>query len=164
MKTGVKFYRFDDALSIKKSRFYPYKATKKLGFKHEFYLGVGGNLGDTKLIFDRFFKKFRSDKRFHIVKSSPLLLNKAFGFKDQPDFLNAVILAQTSLSPKATLKVTAHFERIFKRKRSFKNAPRTLDLDILWHSAKTLPRDKRLILPHPGVMSRVSVIVPFGLM
>lgn len=161
---AAKFYRFSDALSIKKGRFYPYKAAKKQGFKYEFYLGVGGNLGDTRLIFDRFFKKFRSDKRFYVVKSSPLLLNKAFGFKNQPDFLNAVILAQTSLSPKETLKATSHFERVFKRKRSFKNAPRTLDLDILWHSAKTLPRDKKLILPHPGAMSRVSVIVPFGLM
>lgn len=152
-----------DAILLTKSSFFPFRSSYQNGFKYEFYLGVGGNLGDVSLRFDRFFMKLSKDKRFHILKSSPLLLNKAFGFKEQNDFLNAVMFIQTSLNPKQTLKVMQHFEKVFKRKRSFKNAPRTLDLDILWHSGKSLPRNKMLILPHPGSMNRVSVFLPFGL-
>ncbi|NLY03848.1 MAG: 2-amino-4-hydroxy-6-hydroxymethyldihydropteridine diphosphokinase [Campylobacter sp.] len=155
-------YGVKDALEFQKSKFYPYNLNYKSNFKYSFYLGIGGNLGDTKMIFDRFFIKLKGDNRFNIVNTSPLLLNRAFGYKDQPDFLNAVMLVQTSLSPKTTLKVMQHFEGIFKRKRSFKNAPRTLDLDILWYSTKTRPRDEKLLLPHPGVAKRASVLLPFG--
>ncbi|MBR2149028.1 MAG: 2-amino-4-hydroxy-6-hydroxymethyldihydropteridine diphosphokinase, partial [Campylobacter sp.] len=55
------------------------------------------------------------------------------------------------------------FERRFKRKREFKNSPRTLDLDILYFSAKSY-NNEELILPHPGASSRPSVFIPLGLM
>ena len=157
------FYKLNDAICFKKSSFYPFKKSKKEFFRYEFYLGVGGNLGNTKKRFEVFFNKFKKDRRFFIVKSSPILLNKAFGYTNQPDFLNAVLLVQSSKSPNEVLKIMQHYETIFGRKRSFKNAPRTLDLDILYFSTK-VRKTKRLILPHLGVSQRVSVSVPMGLM
>ena len=56
-----------------------------------------------------------------------------------------------------------HFEICFKRKRSFKNAPRTLDLDILYFNTK-VRKNKNLIIPHPGAEKRISVIIPLGIM
>ncbi|CZE48581.1 2-amino-4-hydroxy-6-hydroxymethyldihydropteridine diphosphokinase [Campylobacter geochelonis] len=161
LKNG--FFSLKDALKLTKSVHFPFYQSEKENYKYEFYLGIGGNLGDSKKRFEMFFKKFKDDKRFFVVQTSPLLLNKAFGYTKQPDFLNAVLRVQTSLNPNQTLKIMQHYEKIFGRKRSFKNAPRTLDLDILSFSAKTRA-DKRLILPHPGIYDRISVILPAGLM
>lgn len=155
------FYKSSDALCFVKAKFYPFKRSKKGHFKYEFYLGVGGNLGDVKKTFKKLFYKLNKDKRFFINATSQVLKNKAFGYTAQNDFLNAIIRVQTSKSPNEVLKLMQHFERVFKRKRSFKNAPRTLDLDILYFNAKVRKKEK-LLLPHPGVTKRISVIIPLG--
>lgn len=97
------------------------------------------------------------------MENSALLINEAFGFKEQADFTNAVTLVQTSLAARQILKITANLERRFGRVRSFKNAPRTLDIDILYFSGRSR-NDARLVLPHPGARSRASVILPLGTM
>ncbi|NLK67178.1 MAG: 2-amino-4-hydroxy-6-hydroxymethyldihydropteridine diphosphokinase [Campylobacteraceae bacterium] len=160
---GNGFYKVNDAICFKKSSFYPQVRAKKEFFKYEFVLGIGGNLGDSKKRFEVFLNKLQKDRRFFVVKTSPLLLNKAFGYRNQPDFLNAVLLVQSSKSPNEVLKIMQHYENIFGRKRSFKNAPRTLDLDILYFNTK-VRKTKKLILPHPGVDKRASVVLPLGAM
>lgn len=91
-----------------------------------------------------------------------MLINEAFGFKEQKDFTNAVMLIQTNLHARALLKVLLYYEVKFKRKRTFKNAPRTLDLDLLYFSQK-VKRDKWCEVPHKGAKERVSVILPLGM-
>lgn len=157
------FYKINDAKCFIKSKFYPFKRAKKEYFKYEFYLGIGGNIGEVKKIFQKLFQKINKDKRFFINSTSPILLNKAFGYTKQNDFLNAIIRIQTSKSPNEVLKLMQHFEICFKRKRSFKNAPRTLDLDILYFNTK-VRKNKNLIIPHPGAEKRISVIIPLGIM
>ncbi|PSM51654.1 2-amino-4-hydroxy-6-hydroxymethyldihydropteridine diphosphokinase [Campylobacter blaseri] len=157
------FIQLRDVLKFQKSIFFPYKKERKNFYKYEFYLGIGGNLGNSKKRFEYFFHKLKKDKRFFVNQTSPLILNKAFGYTKQPDFLNGVLRVQSSKSASEVLKIMQHFEKIFKRKRSFKNAPRTLDLDILYFSNKTRI-SKKLILPHPGVKYRTSVVLPLGLM
>lgn len=157
------FYKVESAICFIKSDFYPLKRVKKQFFKYEFYLGIGGNLGNTKKRFETFFNKFKKDRRFFISKTSPILLNKAFGYKNQPNFLNAVLLVQSSRCPNEVLKIMQHYENIFGRKRSFKNAPRTLDLDILYFNTK-VRKTKKLIVPHYGANERISVILPLGMM
>lgn len=76
------------------------------------------------------------DKRLQVLQTSPFLVNKAFGFEEQKDFTNAVMVVSTSLHARALLKVLFFYEFKFKRKRTFKNAPRTLDLDLLYFSKK----------------------------
>ena len=149
--------RFDKCL------FFPKVFDFRPGFKNSVILGLGGNIGDVKKRFNGLYFKLSRDSRFHIVENSALLINEAFGFKEQADFINAVMLAQTSLAARQILKITANLEKRFGRVRSFKNAPRTLDIDILYFSGRSR-NDARLTLPHPGAQSRASVILPLGTM
>lgn len=156
------FFRLNDAIKCVKSRFYPFFGSKKC-YKNSLYLGIGGNVGNVKQNFDKIFRILSNDKRFHVVETSPIVLNRAFGYKNQPNFLNAVVLIQTNLPSRAVLKNTLRIEQKFGRKRSFKNAPRTIDIDILFSNVKNR-NDKFLTLPHIGINERISVILPFGLM
>ena len=146
-----------------KCLFFPKVFDFRPGFKNSVILGLGGNIGDVKKRFNRLHFKLSRDSRFHIVENSALLINEAFGFKEQADFTNAVMLVQTSLATRQILKITANLEKRFGRVRSFKNAPRTLDIDILYFSGRSR-NDARLTLPHPGAQSRASVILPLGTM
>ena len=146
-----------------KCLFFPKVFDFRPGFKNSVILGLGGNIGDVKKRFNGLYFKLSRDSRFHIVENSALLINEAFGFKEQADFTNAVMLMQTSLAARQILKITANLEKRFGRVRSFKNAPRTLDIDILYFSGRSR-NDARLTLPHPGAQSRASVILPLGTM
>ncbi|MGP1485289.1 MAG: 2-amino-4-hydroxy-6-hydroxymethyldihydropteridine diphosphokinase [Campylobacter sp.] len=155
--------RLSGVRRLEKSVFFPRNFSFKDGFKHSVVLGLGGNIGDVKTRFDRLHFKLSRDRRFCVVENSPILINEAFGFRDQDDFSNAVMLMQTSLSARNLLKITSNLEKRFGRARSFKNAPRTLDIDILYFSGANR-NDERLVLPHVGASKRVSVFLPFGLM
>ena len=146
-----------------KCLFFPKVFDFRPGFKNSVILGLGGNIDDVKKRFNGLYFKLSRDSRFHIVENSALLINEAFGFKEQADFTNAVMLVQTSLAARQILKITANLEKRFGRVRSFKNAPRTLDIDILYFSGRSR-NDARLTLPHPGAQSRASVILPLGTM
>ena len=151
------------ARRFSKCLFFPKVFDFKPGFQNSVILGLGGNIGDVKKRFNGLYFKLSRDSRFHIVENSALLINEAFGFKEQADFTNAVMLVQTSLAARQILKITANLEKRFGRVRSFKNAPRTLDIDILYFSGRSR-NDARLTLPHPGAQSRASVILPLGTM
>lgn len=146
-----------------KSKFFPLYFKNKINYKYSVFVGIGGNIGDVRARFEHFFMKIKRDKRFFVKETSQILKNKAFGYLEQPDFLNAVMLLETSLHANKILTIMQHYEKIFQRKRSFKNAPRTLDLDLLYFSSKTF-RSSRLILPHPYAKERLSVIIPLGTM
>ena len=155
--------RVAGARRFSKCLFFPKVFDFKPGFKNSVILGLGGNIGDVKKRFCRLHFKLSKDSRFHVVENSALLINEAFGFKEQADFTNAVTLVQTSLAARQILKITANLEKRLGRVRSFKNAPRTLDIDILYFSGRNR-NDTRLVLPHPGARSRASVILPLGTM
>lgn len=155
--------KIKEARSIIKSPFFPAKFSQNKNYKYSVCIGLGGNIGDVKKRFERFFFAIKKDSRFFLKESSIILKNKAFGFREQNDFLNAIILLKTSLHARAILKIMQYYEIKFKRTRSFKNAPRTLDLDILYFSEKIRQSDD-LQIPHHGVNERISVIIPLGSM
>jgi 2-amino-4-hydroxy-6-hydroxymethyldihydropteridine diphosphokinase len=97
------------------------------------------------------------------VESSPILINPPFGYRDQPDFYNAVLLLRTPLSPRALLRRMLEAERRFGRRRSFPNAPRTLDLDLLFYEGRRIERPE-LQIPHPHWKERLSVTLPLAAM
>jgi len=66
---------------------------------------------------------------------------------------------ETSLPPKALLRYILDTEKRFGRKRSFKDAPRTLDIDMLLYEDVAM-QTSRLTLPHPGFARRSSVQIP----
>lgn len=157
------FYECADALCVVKSAVFPMRRRERGNFKNLYLLGLGGNLGDVGRRFERFCRILQSDTRFFVAQNSLILKNRPFGFLRQENFLNAVMLVQSSLAPLALLKIMQRAELKFGRKRSFKNAPRTLDVDILYASAK-VRSSSRLALPHPGANERISVILPLGTM
>lgn len=78
-----------------------------------------------------------------------------------PDFLNAVAQLETNLAPVQLLEALQAIEADFGRARPFRNAPRTLDLDLLWFDA-LVQQDERLILPHPRAAQRAFVMLPLA--
>ena len=132
-----------------------YNSTKK----YRVTVGIGGNIGNTKNLFDKLILCLKKDARFTLLMTSPLLRNPPFGFLQQSDFLNGIITLQTNLCPNAFLKAMQRYEIKFGRKRSFQDAPRTLDIDIIFFDDKKI-NTENLIIPHKNWASRESVIIP----
>jgi len=141
------------------SNIYPYKSSKKVSKYNTVTIGIGGNIGNTTKIFQKLFLMLQQDKRFFIKKTTPILQNPPFGYLEQKDFLNALIVLQTNLSPFECLKAFQRYENRFKRKRSFKDAPRTLDIDIIFFNKQKI-NTKNLKIPHIGFHERQSVLIP----
>lgn len=92
---------------------------------------------------------------------SSLYLTTPVGYADQPDFVNAVCAVQTSLDAVALLAVLNQIEADFGRERSFRNAPRTLDLDMIDYNHE-YSDDPHLTLPHPRAHERSFVMKPLA--
>ncbi|QWU79424.1 2-amino-4-hydroxy-6-hydroxymethyldihydropteridine diphosphokinase [Campylobacter novaezeelandiae] len=155
--------KINGAIRFETSRFFPYCNKGVIKQKYYAFIGLGSNIEPEKKRFDIFFRKLLDDKRIKILATSPFLINKAFGFTEQKDFTNAVMIIATNLHARALLKILLYYELKFKRKRTFKNAPRTLDLDLLYFSKK-VRKDSWCEVPHIGVKDRISVILPIGLL
>lgn len=146
-------------LKFHRSRFYPIKKRANRAYKYEAYVGIGANQGNVKANFKKLIRYFMDDNRVQVVQTSLILENPPFGYLDQPNFFNAIAHIRTSLDAFSFLRFLMHTEKRFKRVRSFKNAPRTLDLDIITFSNLEI-KSKKLTLPHPKWSERVSVKAP----
>jgi len=151
----------DKDLTLYFEKYFPIKNQKKQQFKHIAIVGIGGNIGDVKKRFRAVYRYFLNDCRFWVLESSPILKNPPFGYLKQNDFLNAILVLQTSLSANELLKNLLHVEKLQKRQRSFKNAPRSLDLDIIMFDNLSI-KTKNLIIPHPRWKQRDSVVIPLS--
>ena len=138
---------------------YPKKFNSTSNKKYSVTIGIGGNIGNTKKIFDKLILCLKKDSRFTLLMTSPLLQNPPFGFLEQSDFLNGIIALKTNLAPNEFLKNMQRLEKRFGRKRSFQDAPRTLDIDIIFFNNKKI-NTKDLIVPHKDWANRESVIIP----
>jgi 2-amino-4-hydroxy-6-hydroxymethyldihydropteridine diphosphokinase len=144
---------------------YPYKIKRKIVQKYSAVLGIGGNVGDVKLCFNLLFKMFQNSSKITILQSSPILKNPPFGYEAQDYFLNALIEVSTTLNPTDLLKLCWYYEKRFKRIRSFKDAPRTLDIDIIFikkYDKNIKISTKKLTIPHIGYKKRDSVVIPLS--
>jgi 2-amino-4-hydroxy-6-hydroxymethyldihydropteridine diphosphokinase len=135
--------------------------TKKLA--HSVTIGVGGNIGDVCRRIDRLLIFLKRDPMLSLHQVSPILKNPPFGFLDQEDFYNAILKVSTHLNARAFLKHLLAIEKKFGRKRSFQDAPRTLDLDMIFFDDITMEH-KDLTLPHPAWYKRESVLIPLSYM
>lgn len=134
-----------------------FKAHKQL--KQYAILGIGANCGECLITFWKLFKRFK--KKNVIISLSSILKNPAFGWEAQADFYNAILWVKTKLGYVEFWSFCAYLERIFgrNRKRPFKNAPRTLDIDIIGFKNQFL-RFKHLQIPHIAWSLRESVRIP----
>ncbi|WP_457561407.1 2-amino-4-hydroxy-6-hydroxymethyldihydropteridine diphosphokinase [Caminibacter sp.] len=146
---------------IIKTTFFPSKI-KKSNKKNRVLIGVGCNLGNCIRRFKKLYLYLSSHPKIDIIQTSIIYKNPPFGYLEQPWFYNTVMVVATDLSPVELLNLLQHTEKKFGRIRMFKNAPRTLDLDILLYNNIKLNL-KRLILPHPGMKKRDSVLIPLVL-
>ena len=96
-----------------------------------------------------------------VAKRSSWWRSAAWPDPGQPDYLNGVILVETTLDPRGTLAVLRRIEARFGRLRGEPNAPRTLDLDLIAHGRAVLD-DEALILPHPRAADRLFVMGPLA--
>jgi 2-amino-4-hydroxy-6-hydroxymethyldihydropteridine diphosphokinase len=126
-------------------------------------LGIGGNVGNVTSRFKSLFIALTNDIRFDILRTSPILKNPPFGFFEQNDFLNSIIVAKTNISPLRLLKITQYYEKKFKRIKTFQDAPRTLDIDIIFikkHKKNIIINTRDLKVPHVDWRNRPSVMIP----
>jgi len=125
------------------------------------FVGVGANLDDPESGVRRALGCLGSIVGTRLVTASSLYRTDPVGYLDQPDFVNAVAELETSLDPEALLEQLLMLEKQFGRKRSTRNAPRKLDLDLLLHGDRIM-QTKNLTLPHPRMAERAFVLVPLA--
>lgn len=146
---------------------FPFLSNTKSFKKYEVFLGIGGNIGDMFKRFDTLLKRFKYDTNISLKETSPLLENPPFGYLEQDSFLNGVIKIETNMPPHYLLKTMQSYEKRFGRVRTFKDAPRTLDIDIIFIQIKGKDiqiNKKDLIVPHIGWKMRDSVKIPLKYM
>jgi len=143
---------------IIRATFFPYKNFKS-DKKNIALIGVGCNLGNCIRRFKKVFSTINSHPKIDILQTSIIYKNPPFGYLNQPDFYNTIMIIKTNFSPYELLKYLLWIEKKYGRKRSFKNAPRTLDLDIILYNNVKINSEK-LILPHPRFKERDSVLIP----
>jgi len=125
------------------------------------YLGLGSNLGDREAALADAGEAVEA-RGVRMVRRSSLYMTEPVGGPPQDWFLNAVVAADTTLSPEALLAVCLEVEASQGRVRGgIKNGPRTLDADILFYG--DLHRhDASLEIPHPRLHERRFVLVPLA--
>ncbi|MEA3314281.1 MAG: 2-amino-4-hydroxy-6-hydroxymethyldihydropteridine diphosphokinase [Campylobacterota bacterium] len=149
----------DNNLTLYFKALYPKTINRYSDKKNLVTIGIGGNIGDMFKRFNQLLLMLKKDSRITILKTSPLLLNPPFGYLEQNYFLNGIIILKTDLSPYQSLKLFQRYENRFKRVRTFKDAPRTLDIDIIFFNNLKIST-KDLTLPHFDYKNRQSVQIP----
>ena len=123
------------------------------------YVGLGSNLGEPARQVERALAELDRLPHSRMVKRSSLYRSAPVAYADQPDFVNAVAQLETGLPAERLLTELQDVEARHGRERSFPNAPRTLDLDLLMFGNLEL-RTERLTLPHPRMHERAFVLKP----
>ncbi|MFN4147938.1 MAG: 2-amino-4-hydroxy-6-hydroxymethyldihydropteridine diphosphokinase [Rhodocyclaceae bacterium] len=123
------------------------------------YVALGANLGEPEKTVRAAIWALQELPRARLLKCSSLYRTAPVGLKHQPDFINAVAMLETAWSPNELLARLFEIEARFGRVRSIRNAPRTLDLDLLLCGDQMI-ESAELTLPHPRMTERAFVLVP----
>ena len=123
------------------------------------YVALGANLSDPVMQVRAALDALTRMPESHLLRTSSLYRTTPVGIHGQPDFINAVAALETTLSPHALLAALFAIEAQFGRRRDYRHAPRTLDLDLLLYADQTLDTPE-LQLPHPRMHLRAFVLAP----
>lgn len=121
-------------------------------------LALGSNLGD-RLAHLRTAVARLEEEGIGVEGVSSVYESPPSGFEDQPDFLNAALVGRTRLSPGELLELARRLETEAGRERSFPNAPRPLDVDIVFYGDRVI-RESGLRIPHARWSARAFVLAP----
>lgn len=123
------------------------------------YVGLGANLGNPVETIRRALHQLGGLPDSEMAKASSLYRSAPLGHAAQPQFVNAVAKLRTGLSARELLERLLVLESQAGRKRSFANAPRTLDLDLLLYGGERID-EPGLCVPHPRMHQRRFVLEP----
>lgn len=124
------------------------------------FVGLGANLGDAADTVRAALERLAALPGTTLIASSSLYRTapvEATG----PDYINAIAELRTRLSPQAFFAQLMTLEQEFGRQRPFRNAPRSLDLDLLLFGEREIRTDQ-LCVPHPRMWQRAFVLVPLA--
>ena len=124
------------------------------------YVGLGANLGERETALRSALAAIGRLPGTRVTRVSPLY-GSAPVDAGGPDYLNAVAELTTTLAPQALLEALQTIERGAGRERPYRNAPRTLDLDILWFGGQVID-SPALTVPHPRMAERAFVLRPLA--
>ena len=128
---------------------------------HFAVIALGSNLAEPVRQVRAALSALEAHPQIQIEKTSSLYVTAPVGYDNQPDFVNAVCSVRTSLDGVSLLAVLNRIEADFGRERTFRNAPRTLDLDIIDFDGIS-SNDPHLTLPHPRAHERSFVMKPLA--
>ena len=123
------------------------------------YIGLGSNLGRSVENMRGALSMMR-EFAFEI-QTSPLYRTAPVGFRNQPVFYNAACSLVTRLTPFELMERLLSIEQRVGRRRTFRNAPRLLDIDILLFGSRVLASPP-LVVPHPQLSHRIFVLRPLA--
>ncbi|HEY8975092.1 MAG TPA: 2-amino-4-hydroxy-6-hydroxymethyldihydropteridine diphosphokinase [Burkholderiaceae bacterium] len=130
------------------------------------YVGLGANLGDARATLREALDALRA-----LALPGSFAASSMWGSapvdSHGPDYVNAVARLRTALGPHALLDALQAIEQRFGRERPYRNAPRTLDLDVLLYGVHgddggRVLADDRLVVPHPRAAQRAFVLAPLA--
>jgi len=123
------------------------------------YIGIGTNLGDRLKNIESAIAELKNISGITVEKISSIIETAPIGGPCQGEYLNGVIKIKTEIKPRALLGILQNIEKKFGRKRTIRNGPRTIDLDILLYDDKVI-NDPDLKVPHPRMLEREFVMKP----
>ena len=123
-------------------------------------IGLGANLGDARATLDAAIRALAALPA-STLRAVSSVYRSAPVDSSGPDYLNAVALLDTQLTPQALLAELQRIEQAHGRERPYRNAPRTLDLDLLFHGGQRLA-SPALTVPHPRLHERAFVLRPLA--
>jgi len=124
------------------------------------FIGLGANLGQARETIDHALVALKNTLGIDTVIVAPLYGSDPVDAQG-PTFVNTVAQLSTTLEPIALLDALQSIEQAHGRERPFRNAPRTLDLDLLWFDGVCMDTP-RLTLPHPRMHERAFVLKPLS--
>ena len=127
--------------------------------QHCVYLGMGANLGDRQGNLAQALQYIRA--RASVEKVSACYETEPVGYLAQPDFINLACSASTDLEPLELLAFLKQIEKRMGRQSTFRNAPRPIDIDILFYDDQVM-ESPELVIPHPRLHDRGFVLVPLA--
>jgi len=122
------------------------------------YIGLGANLGDARQTIAAAIQTLRESSGVLALRQAPLYTSDPVDAQG-PVFINTVVAVDTTLDPLPLLDLLQAIEQEHGRERPYRNAPRTLDLDLLLYGAQTI-NTPRLSVPHPRMHQRAFVLRP----
>ncbi|HWV56397.1 MAG TPA: 2-amino-4-hydroxy-6-hydroxymethyldihydropteridine diphosphokinase [Longimicrobiales bacterium] len=123
------------------------------------YLGLGSNIGDRRRNLRRALARLGAFATIEAVSS--VYESEPVGIREQPDFWNLVVRVSTDLAPRALLERVREIERQLGRVEAIRNAPRTLDIDLLLYDDLVI-REPDFEVPHPRMLDRAFVMLPLA--